>query len=77
MSARIPYLLTHFLTSADLDALEAAMLDKAADAIGTPACTTWHDAVDLIREHRSASFHRRAAQTPSARRKSLGFCVAG
>jgi hypothetical protein len=71
MSARIPHLLTHQLSSAELDHLESAILDKAEAAIGTPACATWHDAIDLIREHRSASFQRRAKQTPSARRKSL------
>ncbi len=51
------------------------MLDKAEAAIGTPASTTWCDAVQMIRDHRSASFHRRAKQTPSARRKSLSACA--
>jgi hypothetical protein len=76
MSARIPHLLTHLLSSAELDKLETDMLDKAKAAIGTPACATWHDAIDLIRAHRSASFQRRAKQTPSARRKSLGYTPA-
>ena len=73
MSARIPHLLTRLLSAAELDRLEAEMLDKAKDAIGTPACATWHDAIDLIRAHRDASYQRRAKQTPSARRKSLGY----
>jgi hypothetical protein len=71
MSARIPHLLTRLLTSAELDRLEAEMLAIAEAAICTPACATWHDAVDIIRAHRDASFQRRAKQTPSARRKSL------
>ncbi len=73
MSARIPHLLTRLLSSDDLDALETAMLDKAEATIGTPASTTWCDAVELIREHRSASFKRRSKLTPSARRKTLGL----
>lgn len=72
MSARIPHLLTHLLSSAELDRLEIEMLATAEAAIGTPACATWHDAIDLIRKHRAESFARRARQTPSARRKSLG-----
>lgn len=75
MSARIPHLLTHLLTSDDLDALEKAMLANAEAEIGKPgnACATWQAAVQLIQQHRSASFQRRSAQTPSARRKSLGL----
>ncbi len=73
MSARIPHLLTHLLSSADLDALETTMLDKAEATIGTPASTTWCDAVQMIRDARSASFQRRAKLTPSARRKTLGL----
>lgn len=71
MSARIPHLLTRLMSSAELDRLEAEMLDIAEAAIGTPACAAWHDAIDIIRAHRDASYQRRAKQTPSARRKSL------
>lgn len=73
MSARIPHLLTHLLSSAELDQLESEMLEKSEAAIGTQAFWIWHEAIDLIRAHRSASYQRRAAQTPSARRKSLGL----
>lgn len=73
MSARIPHLLTHLLSSAELDQLESEMLDKADSAAGTPACQAWQDAVALIQQHRSASFARRSQQTPSARRKSLSL----
>lgn len=76
MSARIPHLLTHLLSSAELDALESEMLDLANAAIGTPACSTWCDAVQLIRKHRSASFQRRTKLTPSKRRKSLSLSPA-
>ena len=68
---RIPHLLTHLLTSDDLDALESTMLDKATP--GTPACATWQAAVQMIQAARSASFQRRSKLTPSARRKSLGL----
>lgn len=71
MSARIPHLLTHLLSSAELDRLEIEMIGKAASAIGPASRTTWLDAIDLIRAHRAASFERRSKQTPSARRKSL------
>lgn len=73
MSARIPHLLTRLLASDELDALESAMLDRANDALGTPDCTTWCDAVQMIRNCRDASLDRRSNQTPSARRKSLGL----
>ncbi len=74
MSARIPHLLTHLLSSDDLDALEKAMLGKADAAAGQgdKECATWQAAVLLIQEHRSASFQRRSKLTPSARRKTLG-----
>jgi len=71
MSARIPHLLTRLMTSAELNRLEDEMLAIAKAAIGTPACATWHDAIDVIRAHRDASYQRRSRQTPSARRKSL------
>jgi hypothetical protein len=73
MSANhIPHLLTHLLTEAELDTLRTAFLDRAAESTGA-ACKAWMDAVMLIDEHRSRSFQRRAAQTPSGRRKSLGY----
>ena len=72
MSARIPHLLTHLLSSDDLDALRTEMLEKASTLTG-PACQAWMDAVILLDARRSESFHRRAAATPSARRKSLGL----
>lgn len=75
MSARVPHLLTHLLSSDDLDALEKEMLDKADAAAGQPGdqCAAWQAAVQLVQQHRSASFQRRSKLTPSARRKSLGL----
>lgn len=73
MSARVPHLLTHLLSSAELDQVEAEMFERADAATGTPAFSTWIAAIELIRTHRTASFKRRAAQTPSARRKSLSY----
>ena len=72
MSAYIPHLLTHLLSSAELDALRTEMLERAGNLTG-PRCEAWMDAVMLLDKHRSASFQRRSAQTPSARRKSLGL----
>lgn len=72
MSARIPHLLTHLLSSDDLDALRTEMLDKAGTLTG-PACEACIDAVILLDKRRSESFQRRSKATPSARRKSLGL----
>lgn len=73
MSANhIPHLLTRLMTEAELDALHNEMLDRAAALTG-PACMAWLDAAYLLDQHRSRSFQRRAKQTPSARRKSLGY----
>lgn len=72
MSARIPHLLTHLLSDGDCEALRTEMLDRAGEHSG-PACKAWMDAVMLLDKHRSESFQRRSAQTPSARRKSLGL----
>jgi hypothetical protein len=70
-------MITHLLTSEDLDALESAMLDKADAAIGHPGnpCEIWQAAVQLIQQHRSASYQRRLKLAPSdtQRRKSLGL----
>lgn len=52
MSARIPHLLTHLLSSDDLDALRTEMLDKAGTLTG-PACEAWMDAVILLDKRRS------------------------
>ena len=65
MSARIPHLLTHLLSSDDLDALRSEMLAKASTLTGP--------AVILLDQRRSESFQRRAKLTPSARRKTLGL----
>lgn len=70
MSARIPHLLTHLLSEAELDTLRNEMLDRAGLTTG-PACDAWLDAVILMDKHRSASFQRRADHAPSSRRKSL------
>lgn len=72
MSARIPHLLTRLLGSAELDALKSEMLRQAE--LNTGAATlAWMDAVTLLESHRDTSALRRANQTPSARRKSLGL----
>ncbi len=72
MSVRIPHLLTRLLSSAELDALKSEMLRQAE--LNTGAATlAWMDAVTLLESHRDSSALRRSAQTPSARRKSLGL----
>lgn len=73
MSARIPHLLTRLLTSDDCDALQKAFIQNSQDAIGTPGEKLWLDAAILLEAHRTASYTRRSALTPSARRKSLGL----
>lgn len=68
----IPHLLTHLLSEHDVETLRTAMLDRAGQLTG-PACEAWMDAVIMMDKHVSASFQRRSKQTPSARRKSLGY----
>lgn len=74
-SNHIPHLLTRLLSSAELDVLKSEMLRQAS--LNTGAATiAWMDAVTLLESHRDSSAMRRAKQTPSARRKSLGFSPA-
>ena len=72
MSARIPYLLTHLLSSDDCDAFRAQLLARVG---GNPADgnSALLDAVILFDKLRAQSFERRSKSTPSARRKSLGL----
>ena len=72
MSARVPHLLTRLLSSAELDVLKSELLRQAG--LNTGAATlAWLDAVSLLESHRDSAALRRASQTPSARRKSLGL----
>lgn len=73
MSARIPHLLTHLLSSDDLDAVEATFRANCEAAIttGGSASLAWQQACDIIVAARRESFIRRSTLTPSARRKSL------
>ena len=71
MSARIPHLLTHLLSSDDLDALTKAYVGNSLAALGTPAEQLWMEAARMLGTAREESFARRSKLTPSARRKSL------
>lgn len=73
MSARIPHLLTRLMTESELDALRDEMCALAVGAETQAARDTWIDALSLLLKHRAASLVRRTKQTPSARRKSLGY----
>ena len=73
MSAYIPHLLTHLLSAAELDAVEEQFRAKSAAASHVVEELTWLAAVDLLAAARREAFMRRADQTPSARRKSLGL----
>ena len=73
MSARIPHLLTRLLTESDLDALNKEIQSLAVQSSDDAVFRTWMDAAILIEKHRNASLDRRSRQTPSARRKSLGY----
>lgn len=72
MSARIPHLLTRLLTESECDSLRAEMTARATVCAG-PARRAWSAAARLLEQHRDASLQRRSRQTPSARRKSLGY----
>jgi len=72
MSQRIPHLLTSLLTESECDALIMEMGSRAI-AAGGRSFSVWMEAVNLINQHRAASLARRMNQTPSARRKSLGY----
>jgi hypothetical protein len=56
-------MIKHSLSESDCDSFRNALLDKALAAVGTPACAALHDVVDLLDQHRSDSFLRRAAAT--------------
>jgi hypothetical protein len=76
MSARIPHMLTHLLSSDELDAVEQQFREKSAAAATASRVAeelTWLAAVDLLAAARREAFKRRADQPPSARRKSLGL----
>lgn len=73
MSARIPHLLTPLMTASELDALRDEMAARAIAAQNKAAGDAWLDALFLLVQHRAKSLARRKNQTPSARRKSLGY----
>ena len=73
MSANhIPHLLTRLLTESEVEAYRTELLNRAGRATGD-ACMAWLDAAVLLDKHVQASLARRTKQTPSARRKSLGY----
>ncbi len=74
MSANhIPHLLTRLMTESELDTLRDEMAARSVAADSKAACDAWIDALSLLFKHRAASLARRSNQTPSARRKSLGY----
>jgi hypothetical protein len=73
MSARVPHLLTRLKTESELDALNKELQDRAVQSSDDAVFRTWMDAAILIEKHRNSSLARRSNQTPSARRKSLGY----
>lgn len=75
MSARIPHLLTHLLSSDDLDVIEAQFRANCEATVETNggASLAWQQALQIIVNARRESFIRRSKLTPSARRKSLGL----
>lgn len=73
MSAYIPHLLTRLLTESECDELRDEFLTRANLAVSPAHRVTWTEAAELLDQRRTESLATRFNQTPSARRKSLGY----